>query len=146
MREPKRVLFVCIGNACRSQMAESFARVYGSDVLVPSSAGLFPAKAVPPDTFRAMEEKNLDLSGQVPKSLEDLDGAKFDIILNMSGFPLPPMGGAAVREWAVPDPIVMDYEGHCAVRDRIERLVMNLILELRRLEKREAAKAVPPNS
>ena len=74
MSELKRVLFVCIGNACRSQMAESFARAYGSDVLVPSSAGLFPAKAVPPDTLRAMEEKNLDLSGQVPKSLEDLDG------------------------------------------------------------------------
>ena len=146
MSELKRVLFVCIGNACRSQMAESFARAYGSDVLVPSSAGLFPAKAVPPDTLRAMEEKNLDLSRQVPKSLEDLDGAKFDIILNMSGFPVPPMGGTAVREWAVPDPIVMDYEGHCEVRDRIERLVMNLILELRRLEKREAAKAVPPNS
>ena len=48
MSEPKRVLFVCIGNACRSQMAEAFARAYGSDVLVASSAGLFPAKAVPP--------------------------------------------------------------------------------------------------
>ena len=142
MSEPKRVLFVCIGNACRSQMAEAFARAYGSDVLVPSSAGLFPAKAVPPDTFRAMEEKNLDLSGHVPKSLVDLDGAKLDLILNMSGFPLPPLGGAAVHEWQVPDPIVMDYEGHCAVRDQIERLVMNLILELRRLEKQQA-KVVP---
>jgi arsenate reductase (thioredoxin) len=141
--EPKRVLFVCIGNACRSQMAEAFARAYGTDVLVPSSAGLFPANALPPDTLRAMEEKNLDLSGQVPKSLEDLDGAKFDLILNMSGFPLPPVGGGAVREWQVPDPIVMDYKGHCAVRDRIERLVMNLILELRRLEKQEAAKVGP---
>jgi protein-tyrosine-phosphatase len=124
-------------------MAESFARAYGSDVLVPFSAGLFPAHAVPPDTLLAMEEKNLDLSGQVPKSLEDLDGAKFDLILNMSGFPLPAMGGARVREWAVPDPIVMDYEDHCEVRDRIERLVMNLILELRRLEKQQAGKAAP---
>jgi len=144
--EPKRVLFVCIGNACRSQMGESFARAYGSDVLVPSSAGLFPAKAVPPNTLRAMEEKNLDLSGQVPKALEDLDGATFDLVLNMSGFPLPPLGGATLREWAVPDPIVMDYEGHCAVRDRIERLVMNLILELRRLEKQQAGKVAPPKS
>ena len=143
MSEPKRVLFVCIGNACRSQMAEAFARAYGSDVLVASSAGLFPANAVPPDTLRAREEKNLDLSGQVPKSLEDLDHAKFDLILNMSGFPLPPVGGGAVREWQVPDPIVMEYEGHCGVRDRIERLVMNLILELRRQENQEAAKAGP---
>lgn len=143
MSELKRVLFVCIGNACRSQMAEAFARAYGSDVLVPSSAGLFPAKALPPDTLRAMKEKNLDLSRHVPKSLVDLDGAKFDLILNMSGFPLPPLGGAAEREWEVPDPVVMDYKEHCAVRDQIERLVMNLILELRRLEKQQA-KAVPP--
>ena len=139
MNEPKRVLFVCIGNACRSQMAEAFARAQGSDVLVASSAGLFPARAVPPDTLRAMKEKNLDLSGQFPKSVVDLDGAKFDLILNMSGFPLPPIGGAAVREWEVPDPIVMDYKGHCAVRDQLERLVMDLIQELRRLEKHEAA-------
>jgi protein-tyrosine-phosphatase len=144
--DPKRVLFVCIGNACRSQMAEAFARTYGSDVLVSSSAGLFPAHAVPPDTLRAMKEKNIDLGGHVPKNLGDLDSAKFDLILNMSGFPVPPMGRAAVREWHVPDPIVMDYEGHCAVRDRIERLVMNLILELRRLEKQEAGRVAPPKS
>jgi arsenate reductase (thioredoxin) len=144
--QPKRILFVCVGNACRSQMAEAFARAYGSDVLVPSSAGLFPAKAVPADTLRAMEEKNLDLSGHVPKSLADLDGPKFDLILNMSGFPLPPMGGGAVREWQVPDPIVMDYKDHRAVRDRIESLVMNLILELRRLEKQETASQRPRSS
>jgi len=137
--EPKRILFVCIGNACRSQMAEAFARAHGSDVLVASSAGVFPARALPPDTLRAMKEKNLDLSGQVPKSVVDLDGAKFDLILNMSGFPLPPMGGAIMRDWEVPDPIGMDYKGHCAVRDRIERLVRNLILELRRLEKQAVA-------
>ena len=144
MSELKRVLFVCIGNACRSQMAEAFARAKGSDVLIPSSAGLFPAKALPPDTLRAMKEKNLDLGGHVPKSLMDLDGAKFDLILNMSGFPLPPLGRAAVREWEVPDPVVMGYKEHCAVRDQIEKLVMNLILELRRLEKQQAGKAAPP--
>jgi arsenate reductase len=139
--EPKRILFVCIGNSCRSQMAEAFARAYGSDVLVPESAGLWPAPSVASDTLRAMEEKNLDLSGQVPKSLVDLDvdSAKFDLIVNMSGHSLPPMGDAVVREWQVPDPIVMDYEDHCRVRDQIERLVMYLILELRRLEKRESA-------
>jgi arsenate reductase (thioredoxin) len=137
--EPKRILFVCIGNACRSQMAEAFARAHGSDVLVASSAGVFPARALPPDTLRAMKEKNLDLSGQVPKSVVDLDGARFDLILNMSGFPLPPIGGAIVREWEVPDPIVMDYKRHCAIRDRIEKLVMDLIVELRRLEKQEVA-------
>ena len=86
-----------------------------------------------------MKEKSLDLSRQVPKSVADLDASKFDFILNMSGFPLPPLDGAVVREWEVPDPIVMDYKGHCAVRNRIEKLVRNLILELRRQEKQEAA-------
>jgi len=75
------------------------------------------------------------------------ENQEFDLIVNMSGSPLPPTGGAAVREWQVPDPIVMDYEDHCGVRDQIERLVMNLILELRRLEKQEsAAKVLPPKA
>ena len=52
---------------------------------------------------------------------------------------MPPVGDSSLREWEVPDPVVMDYGDHCDVRDQIERLVMNLILELRRLEKRESA-------
>jgi arsenate reductase len=48
MNKRQRVLFVCVGNACRSQMAEAFARAYGSDVLVPASAGFIPAAKVPP--------------------------------------------------------------------------------------------------
>ena len=62
------MLFVCIGNACRSQMAEGFARAYGGDVMEAASAGLSPAVAVPPDTIRAMDEKNIDIRGQFPKS------------------------------------------------------------------------------
>lgn len=131
----KRVLFVCIGNACRSQMAETFARAYGSDVLAPASAGWSPAQAVPAETLRAMQEKHLDMTGQVPKSLLEMVGAKFDLIVNMSGRPLRPIGGAEVRVWQVPDPIGMDYKGHCTVRDQIERLVMYLIEDCRRIAK-----------
>jgi arsenate reductase (thioredoxin) len=131
---PKRVLFLCIGNACRSQMAEAFARAYGSDVLTPASAGLTPAHRVPSDTIRAMEEKNLDLRAQEPKSLSGL-GTEFDLIINMSGFPLPQVNGGRLREWDVPDPIGMDYTYHCQVRDQIETLVRELILELRHAQK-----------
>jgi arsenate reductase (thioredoxin) len=138
---PKRVLFLCIGNACRSQMAEAFARAYGSDVLAPSSAGFAPAARIPDDTLRAMEEKNLDLSGQVPKSISDLNGWEFDLIVNMSGYPLPQVNGARVRKWDVEDPIGLDYEKHCQIRDQIEMLVMKLILELRREQKQAATKA-----
>ncbi len=133
MNEPrKRVLFVCIGNACRSQMAEAFARAYGSDVLIPGSAGLYPANSLPRDTLRAMAEKNIDLSNHFPKSIRQVARARFDLIVNMSGAPLPVDMGAAVREWDVEDPVSLDYEDHCAIRDQIERMVMNLVLELRR--------------
>ena len=128
----KRVLFVCVGNACRSQMAEAFARVYGHDALVAASAGLTPAMAVMPDTVRAMAEKEIDLGGQFPKSIRHMGHSQFDLVVNMTGFALPDDMGATIVEWRVPDPVSMKYEEHCEVRDEIERLVMNLILKLRR--------------
>jgi len=128
----KRVLFVCIGNSCRSQMAEGFARTYGVDVLVPASAGLAPAQMIAPDTLAAMDEKGIDLRDQFPKSLHDLNRGKFDLVINMSGLPLPKDISCPVREWVVTDPVRLKYSAHCAVRDRIEHLVMYLILELRR--------------
>jgi arsenate reductase len=134
-----RVLFVCIGNSCRSQMAEGFARTYGGDVIIPASAGLAPAYLIAPDTVRAMDEKNIDLRDQFPKSLKQLERARFDIVVNMSGYDLPPEMDAPERLWAVPDPIAEDYETHCKIRDEIETRVMALILELRR-----AAKGTPP--
>ncbi|HJT88557.1 MAG TPA: arsenate reductase ArsC [Bryobacteraceae bacterium] len=135
MSKRKRVLFVCIGNACRSQMAEGFARVYGSDVVEPASAGLSPAITVAPDTLRAMAEKNVDLSRHFPKSLHQLGGRPFDLIVNLSGEPLPRHNGTPVEEWDVEDPVLMEYEDHCQIRDQIETLVMRLILNLRREQK-----------
>lgn len=132
---PARVLFVCVGNACRSQMAEAFARTYGSDVMEAASAGLSPAIAVPPDTIRAMDEKNIDIRGQFPKSLIHLSSQKFDLIVNMSGRALPNFS-TPVRVWKVPDPIFLDYEKLCEVRNQVESLVMGLILEFRRARKR----------
>jgi arsenate reductase len=132
----KRVLFVCLGNSCRSQMAEAFARQYGNDVLIAASAGLTPAFSVAPDTMRAMMEKNIDLRDHFPKSIRQLGRSQFDLVVNMSGVPLPPATGARMLDWDVEDPIAMDYEEHCEVRDTIERLVMHLVLEFRR-EKEE---------
>jgi arsenate reductase len=126
-----RVLFVCIGNACRSQMAEAFARAYGGDVLTPASAGLSPAMSVARDTIRAMAERNLDLRDHFPKSIRHLGRAQFDIAVNMSGAPLPTGVAPRVLEWDVDDPIGLSYDLHCEVRDYIERLVMKLILETR---------------
>jgi len=128
----KRVLFVCIGNACRSQMAEGFAAAYGGDVLIAGSAGLAPAPKVHPVTQKAMLEKNIDLTDHFPKAVRHLGRASFDLIVNMSGsfIPNPPSG--RIVDWDVEDPVFMDYEEHCEIRDQIERRVMELILDLRR--------------
>ncbi len=128
----KRVLFVCIGNSCRSQMAEAFARAYGSDVLIPASAGLTPAGSIAPDTRRAMLEKNLEMRDHFPKSMGQFDRAQFDLTINMSGEDLSLKAAERIVEWDVADPVCLPYQRHCEIRDEIERRVMNLILELRR--------------
>jgi len=113
-------------------MAEGFARAYGSDVLVAASAGIAPAMVVAVDTLRAMKEKNISLADHFPKSVQQLGKARFDLIVNMSGVELPEFMTAPVRIWQVKDPVALRYDAHCEVRDHIERLVMDLILEIRR--------------
>jgi arsenate reductase len=127
-----RVLFVCVGNSCRSQMAEAFARLYGSDVMVPASAGLAPAYIIAPDTMDAMAEKHIDLRDHFPKSIRHLGRSQFDVVINMSGRRMPEQITAPVIDWDVADPVSLTYKEHCEVRDYIERLVMNFVLELRR--------------
>ncbi|MGE5570923.1 MAG: arsenate reductase ArsC [Rhodospirillales bacterium] len=130
MNVRRRVLFVCIGNSCRSQMAEAFARRYGSDVIEAESAGLSPCKMVAPVTTEVMLEKGIDLDGCHPKGLAQTGGS-FDLIVNMSGLLLPDLG-APVRDWEVEDPIWVSRERHREIRDEIEMRVQKLILEFRR--------------
>ncbi|MBI2681105.1 MAG: low molecular weight phosphatase family protein [Candidatus Solibacter usitatus] len=129
---PKRVMFVCIGNSCRSQMAEGFARAYGMDVMAPESSGLSPAQSVARGTVRTMAAKNIDISAQFPKPFEPALASEFDLIINMSGFELPGELQARTRDWDVLDPIGQSAEVYRHVCDEIEVLVMDLISELRR--------------
>ena len=101
----QRVLFVCIGNSCRSQMAEGFARAYGKDVMIAASAGVAPALMVAADTRRSMKEKNILMDDHFPKSLQQLANVKFDLIVNMSGVELPETLSTPIRTWKVRDPI-----------------------------------------
>ena len=129
----KRVLFLCIGNSCRSPMAEAFARKYGADVIEPLSAGLAPAAVVQPLTYKVLEDKRIPTEGLFPKDMSEVDDGNIDLIVNMSGLKLPYMPkGVEVRNWQIQDPIGMEEETYVAVRDRIERETMLLILELRR--------------
>jgi arsenate reductase len=128
----KRVLFVCIGNSCRSQMAEWFARTYGSDVLEASSAGLQPAGTVAEMTQEVMLDKNITMVDPFPKAIAEFNPADIDILVNISGFGLPKAyREGEVKVWAVEDPIGKKRQVYEQVRDQLEGLVMRLILELR---------------
>ena len=138
----KRVLFLCIGNSCRSQMAEGFARRYGSDVLEPLSAGFAPASIVQPLTKKVMEAKNINIDTQYTKDLGSIDVPSLDMIVNISGRKLPARMPIEVRDWKIEDPIGRSEELYEKVRDELEHLVMGLILDLlREAKKAEAAAA-----
>jgi arsenate reductase len=128
----KSVLFVCIGNSCRSQMAEAFARAYGSDIMNVRSAGLAPASIVQALTRQVLTEKNIPSEGQFPKGLESVAAESFDVVVNISGEPLPsrPVARRSI-EWRVRDPIGQSESLYRSVAAEIEALVMRLILELR---------------
>lgn len=111
-------------------MAEGFARAYGADVMVPFSAGLAPAFAIPAVTQAVMAEKGVDLSTQYPKPFRPALLEDCDLALNLSGEEMSV--SPKVREWKVADPIGQSEDFHRRVRDQIETLVMELILELRR--------------
>jgi arsenate reductase (thioredoxin) len=131
----RRVLFLCIGNSCRSQMAEGFARKYGSDVMKVGSAGLSPAAIVQPLTKKVMEARDVNIDDQFPKDVGSADPSRFDLIINMSGVKLPGRIPIEVRDWTVEDPIGCTEDVYLEVRDQIEGLVRRLISELRRAQR-----------
>jgi len=112
-------------------MAAGFARAYGSDVLTAQSAGLAPAMIIAPKTRQVMLEKNIDLGEDFPKNLALAAASDVDLIINMSGYPLPLKTDARVEDWNVRDPIGESEEVYREVRDQIEQRVMRLVLELR---------------
>jgi protein-tyrosine-phosphatase len=112
-------------------MAEGFARKYGSDVLYAASAGLGPAMVVAPMTVHTMKKRNIDVSAHFPKAISEAPGGPFDEIINMSGYPLTGELRKRGRIWSIDDPIGMKEEFYDQVADKIEKLVMQLIMELR---------------
>jgi protein-tyrosine-phosphatase len=125
-------------------MAEGFARAYGSDVLDAVSAGLAPGMMVDPVTIRVMAEKGVDLTPHFPKDVAMAAARGVDLVVNMSGYPAPAIpgvsipgaagpgaAGPAMRTWAVRDPHMHPEKVHREVRDHVENLVMQLVLELR---------------
>ena len=127
----KKVLFLCLGNICRSPMAEAMARKYGSDVLEASSAGLTPAMSNTPYTRMILAEKNIDLGDHLPRRFRGRDLQDFDLVVNMSGETLPANLGVPVENWDVADPYGGAEDDYRTARECIEMLVMHLILRAR---------------
>lgn len=126
----KRVLFVCVENANRSQMAEAFARIHGDGGVEALSAGSRPSGVINPKAIRFMSELGYDLSVHDSKSLDQVDG-EFDAVVTMGCGDSCPWVPAKQREdWALPDPKHMDDDGYRAVRDDIGARVRALLAKL----------------
>lgn len=131
MSARKRILFVCLGNSIRSQMAEAFARARGTDVIEATSAGLYPAGVIQQHVYTVMDEVQVSLEGQASKSLYDVQLQGLDRIINISGEPLLGPLQRIATDWSVPDPIGRSVGEYRKCRDDISRRVDALIAELR---------------
>lgn len=124
---PARILFACVGNSCRSQMAEAFCRELGWNVEC-ASAGSAPAARVQPDAVAVMKEVGLDISSARPKSFSDLPGLKFGYLVTMGcEVGCPSLPGARIIRWQIPDPHGKDIDAYRRVRDLIRRQVHDLL-------------------
>lgn len=122
-----KVGFVCVGNSCRSQMAEGFAKHYGNDLLEVYSAGTEPAERVNPNAVKVMEEAGVDLSDQRPKLLEEIP-SELDILITMGCNVECPYVPCKLREdWGLDDPDGKPIEEFRKTRDIIEGKVKDLI-------------------
>lgn len=126
-----KVAFVCIGNSCRSQIAEGFAKEYGSDLLEVYSAGTNPADEVKPNAIKVMEEVGIDISDQYPKLLEDIPD-ELDILITMGcGVECPFIPCKMREDWGLDDPAGKPIEVFREARDIIDEKVKGLIEKAR---------------
>ena len=127
-----RVLFVCVENSNRSQMAEAFARMHGVGKVEASSAGSRPSGRVNPHAVEFMKEVGYDLTRHRSKALADLPGGAFDVVVGMGcgdeGCAVVPARHRA--QWDIPDPKNLPPEQYRQVRDTIERKVKELLASL----------------
>lgn len=125
-----RLLFVCVENSCRSQMAEGFARSKAPGRIAAYSAGSRPSGRVDPRAIRLMTERGVDIGAQASKGLDDLAEGPWDCLVTMGcGDACPHLPARRRIDWDLPDPKPLDDAGFRGVRDQIERLVEGLLAE-----------------
>jgi len=134
MASRTKVLFLCVGNACRSQMAEAIAKHVADDVIEPSSAGLVAFGEITGPTLAVLGEHGIPAVGQSSKSLRSEHLSAADLVINMTG-----RSGSAIftehippfEDWDVGDPFGFNLSVYRAIRDQIEARVEDLARRLR---------------
>jgi len=127
----KSILFLCVENSNRSQMAEAFAHIHGGDRVEAFSAGSRPSGRVNPKAIEAMKELGYDLTTHTSKGLDDFNGQEFDVTVTMGCGDECPLVLAKKRvDWQIPDPKGMPPEKFREVRDLIEVKVKELLNEI----------------
>jgi len=122
-----RVLFVCVENSCRSQMAEAFARMHGAGLVEAHSAGSRPSGVVNPKAVAAMAERGYDLGAHASKSLAEVPG-EVELAITMGcGDACPNVRAAQREDWGIEDPKHMAPPEFARVRDDIEARVRDLL-------------------
>ncbi|QTX05967.1 arsenate reductase ArsC [Agromyces archimandritae] len=131
MSERPSVLFVCVHNAGRSQMAAAYLRAIAQERIEVRSAGSMPADAVNPVAVQAMAEAGIDISGGVPVELDDEALGEASVVITMGcGDECPYVPGKRYEDWVLDDPAGRPIEEVRPIRDEIRRRVEGLVGEL----------------
>jgi protein-tyrosine-phosphatase len=127
----KRVVFVCVENSNRSQMAEAFARIHGGDKVEAYSAGSRPSGRINPKAVEDMREIGYDLGCHRSKGLDELAGVEFDVAVTMGcGDQCPLLQARRRMDWQIPDPREMPPEQFREVLALIKAKVKELLQSL----------------
>lgn len=129
MPAPKKILFVCVENAGRSQMAEGFFRKYSTSEYEPQSAGTIPTATVNPLAVEAMREAGIDISSQKPKMISDSMIKEAAMIVNMGCMDTgscPALFVNDVVDWSIPDPKGKPLDEVRKIRGLIEKRIQEL--------------------
>lgn len=130
-RMKKNILFVCIENSNRSQMAQAFAKLHGGDKVAAHSAGSRPSGKINPKAIAAMQELGYDLTTHDSKSLDEIPTVEYEYAITMGcGDECPYVRANHREDWNIPDPRNMDEPEFRKVRDTIEQQVKQLLNKL----------------
>lgn len=125
----KKVLFVCVENACRSQLAEAISNSFYGYALEASSAGSRPAEIINPKAISSLLRIGLHIETNQPKNVKTFENNHFDYVVTMGcGDKCPHIPGAKMFDWQIPDPKHMSDNDFDAVRDLIDLKIQSELI------------------